>query len=118
MIDEGHECSINCKSSLSKAPYMLAIRTLFRLENVPAPAKLVQSFSAAPFAGRKEMRSRIPRLGLAATFEKRHLLLYWRNTVKTYYAEPNEVEREWLLIDAEDQVLGPRRFEGRSYSQG
>lgn len=52
------------------------------------------------------MRSRIPRLGLAATFEKRHLLLYWRNTVKTYYAKPNEVEREWLLIDAEDQVLG------------
>jgi len=26
--------------------------------------------------------------------------------VKTYYAKPNEVEREWLLIDAEDQVLG------------
>ena len=48
----------------------------------------------------------IPRLELAATFEKRHLLLYWRNTVKTYYAKPNEVEREWLLIDAEDQVLG------------
>jgi large subunit ribosomal protein L13 len=46
------------------------------------------------------------RFGSAATFEKRHLLLYWRNTVKTYYAKPNEVEREWLLIDAEDQVLG------------
>jgi large subunit ribosomal protein L13 len=27
-------------------------------------------------------------------------------TVKTYYAKPNEVEREWLLIDAENQVLG------------
>ena len=26
--------------------------------------------------------------------------------VKTYYAKPNEVEREWLLIDATDQVLG------------
>lgn len=26
--------------------------------------------------------------------------------MKTYYAKPNEVEREWLLIDAEDQVLG------------
>lgn len=26
--------------------------------------------------------------------------------VKTYYAKPNEVEREWVLIDAEDQVLG------------
>jgi len=26
--------------------------------------------------------------------------------VKTYYAKPGEVEREWLLIDAEDQVLG------------
>ena len=25
--------------------------------------------------------------------------------MKTYYAKPNEVEREWLLIDAEDQVL-------------
>ncbi|MCL2529552.1 MAG: 50S ribosomal protein L13 [Coriobacteriia bacterium] len=24
----------------------------------------------------------------------------------TYYAKPGEVEREWLLIDAEDQVLG------------
>lgn len=27
-------------------------------------------------------------------------------TVKTYYAKPNEVEREWVLIDATDQVLG------------
>ena len=27
-------------------------------------------------------------------------------TLKTYYAKPNEVEREWVLIDAEDQVLG------------
>jgi hypothetical protein len=53
MIDEGRESSINCKSSLSKAPYMLAIRTLFRLGNVPAPAKLVQSFSAAPFCGKE-----------------------------------------------------------------
>jgi large subunit ribosomal protein L13 len=26
--------------------------------------------------------------------------------VGTYYAKPGEVEREWLLIDAEDQVLG------------
>ena len=26
--------------------------------------------------------------------------------MKTYYAKPNEVEREWLLIDAEDMVLG------------
>ena len=26
--------------------------------------------------------------------------------MKTYYAKPNEVEREWLLIDATDQVLG------------
>ncbi len=26
--------------------------------------------------------------------------------MKTYYAKPNEVEREWLLIDAKDQVLG------------
>ena len=24
----------------------------------------------------------------------------------TYYAKPKDVEREWLLIDAEDQVLG------------
>lgn len=27
-------------------------------------------------------------------------------TVKTFYAKPNEVEREWVLIDAEDQILG------------
>ena len=27
-------------------------------------------------------------------------------TVKTYHAKPNEVEREWVLIDAADQVLG------------
>ena len=27
-------------------------------------------------------------------------------TVGTYYAKPGEVEREWLLIDATDQVLG------------
>jgi len=27
-------------------------------------------------------------------------------TLKTYYAKPGEVEREWVLIDAEDQVLG------------
>lgn len=26
--------------------------------------------------------------------------------MKTYYAKPNEVERNWVLIDAEDQVLG------------
>ena len=26
--------------------------------------------------------------------------------MKTYYAKPGEVERAWLLIDAEDQVLG------------
>jgi large subunit ribosomal protein L13 len=26
--------------------------------------------------------------------------------VKTYYAKPGEVEREWLLVDATDQVLG------------
>ena len=26
--------------------------------------------------------------------------------MKTYYAKPHEVEREWLLIDAEDQILG------------
>lgn len=26
--------------------------------------------------------------------------------MKTYYAKPNEVEREWVLIDAKDQVLG------------
>ena len=27
-------------------------------------------------------------------------------TVKTYHAKPGEVEREWYVIDAEDQVLG------------
>ena len=27
-------------------------------------------------------------------------------TLKTYCAKPNEVEREWVLIDAEDMVLG------------
>ena len=27
-------------------------------------------------------------------------------TLKTYYAKPNEVERECVLIDAEDMVLG------------
>lgn len=26
--------------------------------------------------------------------------------MKTYYAKPNEVEREWVLIDAKDRVLG------------
>ena len=26
--------------------------------------------------------------------------------MKTYYAKPQEVEREWFLIDATDQVLG------------
>ena len=26
--------------------------------------------------------------------------------MKTYYAKPGEVEREWVLIDAENQVLG------------
>ena len=26
--------------------------------------------------------------------------------MKTYYAKPKEVEREWVLIDAENQVLG------------
>ena len=27
-------------------------------------------------------------------------------TLKTYYAKPREVEREWVLIDAENMVLG------------
>lgn len=26
--------------------------------------------------------------------------------MKTYYAKPGDIEREWLLIDATDQVLG------------
>lgn len=26
--------------------------------------------------------------------------------MKTYYAKPGDVEREWVLIDAEDQILG------------
>ena len=26
--------------------------------------------------------------------------------MKTYHAKPGEVAREWVLIDAEDQVLG------------
>ena len=26
--------------------------------------------------------------------------------MKTYYAKPGEVEREWLVVDATDQVLG------------
>lgn len=26
--------------------------------------------------------------------------------MKTYYAKPQEIEREWVLIDATDQVLG------------
>lgn len=26
--------------------------------------------------------------------------------MKTFYAKPGEVEREWVLIDAEDQILG------------
>lgn len=26
--------------------------------------------------------------------------------MKTYYAKPGEVEREWVIIDAENQVLG------------
>ena len=26
--------------------------------------------------------------------------------MKTFYAKPQEVEREWVIIDAEDQVLG------------
>ena len=28
------------------------------------------------------------------------------DNVKTYYAKPGEVEREWVLIDAQDQILG------------
>jgi len=26
--------------------------------------------------------------------------------VKTYYAKPHEIDREWVLIDATDQILG------------
>lgn len=26
--------------------------------------------------------------------------------MKTYYPKPGEIEREWVLIDAEDQILG------------
>lgn len=50
-----------------------------------------------------------------ATFENKHAAflfirmwcnIYGGNNVKTYYAKPHEVEREWVLIDATDQVLG------------
>ena len=37
---------------------------------------------------------------------RRNARLLEEAEVKTYYAKPNEVEREWVLIDATDQVLG------------
>jgi len=44
-----------------------------------------------------------PRESLMET-TSRYILL--EEPVKTYHAKPGEVEREWLLIDAEDVVLG------------
>lgn len=38
--------------------------------------------------------------------------------MKTYYAKPNEVERAWVLIDAEDQVLGRIAVEAAKILRG
>ncbi len=38
--------------------------------------------------------------------------------MKTYYAKPGEVEREWLLVDAEDVVLGRLATEVASILRG
>lgn len=38
--------------------------------------------------------------------------------MKTYYAKPNEVERAWVLIDAENQVLGRIAVEAAKILRG
>nr|WP_164471046.1 50S ribosomal protein L13 [Berryella intestinalis] len=38
--------------------------------------------------------------------------------VKTYYAKPLEVERNWVLIDAEDQILGRVAVEAAKILRG
>lgn len=38
--------------------------------------------------------------------------------MKTYHAKPGEVEREWVIIDAEDQVLRSCGHQGCSDSEG
>ncbi len=42
---------------------------------------------------------------MICTFENKQIVVE-ETEVKTYYAKPHEVEQEWLLIDAEDQILG------------
>lgn len=42
----------------------------------------------------------------------------WRNQLKTYYAKPGEVEREWLLVDATDIPLGRLASEVASILKG
>ena len=42
---------------------------------------------------------------MICTFENKQTVVE-ETEVKTYYAKPHEVEQEWLLIDAEDQILG------------
>ena len=50
------------------------------------------------------LKTNTPQVG--NRFSDRGSKQYGGNEVKTYYAKPNEVEREWVLIDAADQVLG------------
>ena len=50
------------------------------------------------------LKTNTPQVG--NRFSDRGSKQYGGNEVKTYYAKPNEVEREWVLIDAENQVLG------------
>ena len=38
--------------------------------------------------------------------------------MKTYYAKPQEVEREWVVIDAADQVLGKVAAKGAHILRG
>ncbi|MBP5313580.1 MAG: 50S ribosomal protein L13 [Eggerthellaceae bacterium] len=38
--------------------------------------------------------------------------------MKTFYAKPQEVEREWILIDAADQVLGKVAVEAATILRG
>ena len=52
-------------------------------------------------------------------FEHEHLThASLEDHVKTYHAKPGEVEREWLLVDATDMVLGRLASEVAQILQG
>lgn len=75
----------------------------------PASAGLALLKTNAP-----RKRERFTATDVAANFKQ----VFGGIEVKTYYAKPLEVERNWVLIDAEDQILGRVAVEAAKILRG